>query len=125
MTSETADFLARICSGQISDYTQLDESDRQRFHYLESLGYVRGFLDGSFAVEASAHAALSEYQRADNELRQNKADEQAREERRMKERKSDRFHDWLKFLLGLILGWIFGCFTPIDAWRWLSGLFHG
>lgn len=124
MTKETASLLLRICSGQLLNYGKLDESDIQRFRHLESLGYVHSFTDGTFTVNESAHEALGEYQRAEDEFRQNKSDEQAREERRVKERKSDRFHDWLKFLLGLLVGWLLGCFTPVDAWNWLSGLFH-
>ena len=84
--------------------------------------YPRGL--SAYAIPPVGKDALFEYQRTRQQKAEDKAADNAEKNRMAMERRRDIRRDYVLFALGLLAGWILGCFTPIDAWNWLSGLFH-
>lgn len=130
-------FILDAPTGSVSS-TALREfiGDRahQRIESLESMGFIEVSSydvsdDGDVRVSAyeitpTGADALSEYQRTQNELLKKIADDDAEKQRVAMEHRRDVRRDYILFLLGLVFGWVLGCFTPSDAWKWFVGLFH-
>ena len=81
--------------------------------------YERSDLRGAeyFVLTSSGREA---YQAA-REVREKEAEQRTREDakeaREERIRKKEVRKGWFQFWMALFLGWILGCFTPLDLWR--------
>lgn len=109
----------------------IGDGDEERVQHLLDSNLIESAEDAltsdglSFwhvAYQLTIHGAdaLSEYQRAQDKVAQDIADQNAKEERMLLEKRKDRRIATRRFYLGLFIGWILGAFTPDDAWNLLS-----
>lgn len=78
------------------------------------------FWHVSYRLTLHGIDALSEYQRAQDKVVQDIADQKAKEERMLLEKRKNQKTATRRFYLGLVAGWILSSFTPRNAWDFLS-----
>ena len=108
----------------------VDHAKRSAIYRLKSGGFViiASRFNPKYITVRSEYAkitplgldALAEKQRTEDELIQQISDKQAEDEARALERAQDKRREFVYFVLGLLLGWLFGLITPVDIWRWFS-----
>ena len=66
---------------------------------------------------------LADHRQQLEKLAKDVAEKKAKEEFvSVKEKRKSRA-DWLRFWLGLLLGWLLGALSPVDLWGWVVCLF--
>lgn len=85
--------------------------------YVKKLEYIvdNNYLQRTYAYEItpSGRVALAEHQQNLHDLLEKEAREDARDHRR-------RSDEWLRFVLGLAVGWILGAFSPVNLLELIS-----
>lgn len=77
-----------------------------------------------YQITPSGEDALQEYRKAIEQLAADIAENDAEKKRMIMERRADIRREWLFFILGLVVGWLLGAVTPLQAWEWIVGLLH-
>ena len=78
---------------------------------------------GCVAIEAAGIRALHAAEEAAKKEAQERADQDAEKREAKRLIVKDARRSWLQFFLGLFIGWILGCFTPLDLIGFVSSLF--
>ena len=64
--------------------------------------------------------ALEEFERLEQEKARQAAQHAADQEAAQKREAQKERSNWARFLLGLLVGWLLGAFTPLDLWAVLT-----
>ncbi len=103
-----ADVLGRLVSSGF-----VDRTDKSRNGY-SALLIPTYSISKAGKVELRRRYDLAEKEAAEN-IKQ-EAQEAKSERLRVEDARAEKRRFWL----GLFLGWVLGCFTPVDVWRWVA-----
>ena len=91
---------------------------------LRAIGFVASDVTGDWYITDAGLTALSEAQQEAEKAAKEIAQKHAQEEKAESAEKRKERGEWMRFVLGLIIGWILGVISPLDVWGWIASLFH-
>lgn len=100
----------------LSDFSAgtLGNEDIDRNTALEERGYVNTFIDGTIQkITSSGYQALSEYERAQDEMRKQHAERERQEIQRLKERVDDRRFNVRMTLMNAVVCGVIGALLTL------------
>lgn len=85
----------------------------------EQKGFIlrRGTCFAITPLGLERHTELLQHLSQAQQHAQQEANEEARDHR-------NAARSWWQFLLGLLIGWLLGCFTPQEVWNVIFTFFH-
>lgn len=121
--------VARSRDGYRVRYSMLPDSLQPAARRLVDAGYlVSDYYDGFYILTPAGESALASFHEASEQcardLSQRVAEQRAENDRQIALNRSKERLEWRRFWLGLLIGWVLGCFTPLDLWRFILSLFH-
>lgn len=103
MTDQMAELLRKMPVGQKIEPNYPDDETRKVYSVMIAYGWISENIIGKISITQTGLAALSEYDRAQDEARQKAAAQAAEEKRRIREQRENRAHDWRVAIIGAII----------------------
>ena len=109
--------------------TQEDLLQLERMNLIRCVALLKFREDPAYPQGRSGYvlthdgvAALEEKHRKVRNLAQEVADKEWEKHRMSIIRRAEKRDEWIRGVVLLLIGWILGCFTPVDAWALVKRL---
>ena len=103
LTSEMAECLRRMSIGEKCPQPPADSDLHKVYVVLHDQQLVKENINGEYEITPAGISALMEYDRQQDEMRQQATAQAAEEERRVREQRKSQAHDWRVGIFGAII----------------------